>query len=127
MKDWPIEQLRTIVEADDLHIAPFRKDGQTTGTPTWIWCVEVDGDLYVRGYNGTRSSWYKSAVQQRKGKIFAAGNTLDVSFEPVSGSLNDQIDAAYQAKYEGSQYLEPMISERARAATVKVLPRTDAA
>ncbi len=40
------------VEADDLHIAPFREDGVTPGTPTWIWSVAVGGDLYVRGYNG---------------------------------------------------------------------------
>jgi hypothetical protein len=24
----------------------------TPGTPTWIWSVVVDGQLYVRGYNG---------------------------------------------------------------------------
>jgi hypothetical protein len=124
MKDWAIEQLHTIVKADDLHIAPFRKDGKTPGTPTWIWCVEVDGNLYVRGYNGTSSSWYQSAVQQRGGRIVAAGMTLDVSFETVSGPVNDRIDAAYKAKYHGSPYLPAMISERACAATIRISPRT---
>jgi hypothetical protein len=127
MKDWAIEQLHTIVEADDLHIAPLRKDGKTPGTPTWIWCVEVDGHLYVRGYNGTNSSWYQSAVQQRRGKIVSAGITLDVAFEPVPGPVNDRIDAAYKAKYRASPYLNPMISERARAATVKISPCADTA
>lgn len=38
--------------SDDLHISPFREDGKTYGTPTWIWSVVVDGGLYVRAYNG---------------------------------------------------------------------------
>jgi hypothetical protein len=45
---WAKEELRGIAEADDLHVAPFREDGMTYGTPTWIWSVVVDGSLYVR-------------------------------------------------------------------------------
>ena len=33
---WPKDQLKQIAAADDLHIAPFREDGATPGTPTWI-------------------------------------------------------------------------------------------
>jgi len=39
---WSQDTLRKIAEADDLHIAPFREDGETYGTPTWIWSVAVD-------------------------------------------------------------------------------------
>lgn len=35
------DELRKIAEADDLHISPFREDGVTYGTPTWIWSVVV--------------------------------------------------------------------------------------
>ena len=49
---WRPEELRRIAETDDLHISPFREDGVTYGTPTWIWSVVVDDGLYVRGYNG---------------------------------------------------------------------------
>ena len=52
---WSADELRKIIEADDLHISPFREDGVTPGTPTWIWAVAVDGDLYVRGYNGQKA------------------------------------------------------------------------
>lgn len=120
---WQKDQLDRIVKADDLHISPFRDDGKTHGTPTWIWCVEVQGELYVRGYNGTASRWYQAAVQQRAGRISAAGSVIDVSFEPVSGGINDAIDEAYKAKYRTSAYLRPMIGHRARAATIKVVPR----
>ncbi len=123
MKAWAKEELHKIAEADDLHIAPFREDGRTYGTPTWIWSVAVDDALYVRGYNGQRSRWYQSAVHQRAGRIIAAGLTKEVVFEAVEGPLNDRIDDAYRAKYRGSQYLRPMISKRARGATVRIWPR----
>ena len=45
MATWPRDELRRIAEADDLHIAPFREDGVTYGTPTWIWSVAVDDAL----------------------------------------------------------------------------------
>ncbi len=44
---WSKDELRKIAEADDLHISPFREDGVTYGTPTWIWSVAVDDALYV--------------------------------------------------------------------------------
>ena len=120
MMPWPKDDLRKVAEADDLHIAPFRDDGVTYGTPTWIWSVAVDGALYVRGYNGQKSRWYQAAVRQKAGRIAAAGMTKEVSFEPVDGPINDRIDDAYQEKYRGSQYLNQMIGARARAATVKI-------
>ncbi len=117
------DELRKIAKADDLHISPFREDGKTYGTPTWIWSVVVDDELYVRGYNGQKSSWYQAAVAQKAGRIIAGGMTKEVTFEPVNGAINDLIDDAYQAKYRGSPYLPPMISARARSATVKATPR----
>jgi hypothetical protein len=41
---WNAEELRRMTETDDLHISPFREDGATYGTPTWIWSVVVDDD-----------------------------------------------------------------------------------
>lgn len=120
---WPNDELRRIGETDDLHIAPFREDGTTYGTLTWIWSVVVDGDLYVRAYNGKSSRWYRAALEQKAGRITAAGMTKDVAFEPVEGPINDAIDDAYRAKYHDSPYLPPMLNPRARAATVRILPR----
>lgn len=125
MSTWQKAELRKIAEADDLHISPFREDGVTYGTPTWIWSVAVGDSLYVRAYNGQNSSWYKAALRQKAGRITTAGITREVTFEPVEGSINDQIDDAYQEKYKGSPYLAPMIGARARSATVKVTPRDE--
>jgi hypothetical protein len=127
MTTWSKDELRKIAAADDLHVAPFREDGATYGTPTWIWSVAVDDALYVRGYNGQNSRWYQAAVRQKAGRIIAAGTTKEVAFAPVDGPINDRIDDAYRAKYRGSRYLGPMIGARARSATVKIMPRgTDA-
>ena len=123
MAAWSNDELRKIADADDLHIAPFREDGSTYGTPTWIWSVSVDDALYVRGYNGQNSRWYQAAVRQKAGRIIAAGMTKEVVFEPVEGPINDRIDHAYREKYRGSPYLKPMIGARARSATVRIMPR----
>lgn len=125
MSAWSKEDLRKIADADDLHISPFRDDGVTYGTPTWIWSVVVDNALYVRGYNGQQSRWYQAAVKQKSGRITIAGMTKEVVFEPVQGALNDRIDDAYREKYKRSPYLKPMISQRARSATVKIMQRDD--
>ena len=66
--EWSPNELRQILDSDDLHISPLREDGKTYGTPTWIWSVVVDGALYVRGYNGQQSRWYQAAVRQRAGR-----------------------------------------------------------
>ena len=123
MNEWAKEELYRIAKSDDLHISPFREDGKTFGTPTWIWSVVVDGALYVRPYNGRSSRWYQAAMRQRAGRIMAAGLTKDVTFEPADDRINDRIDDAYRAKYKGSPYLDRMIDTRVRTTTVRVVPR----
>ena len=125
MSRWSKDELSKIAETDDLHISPFREDGKTYGTPTWIWSVVVDDALYVRAYNGRNSRWHQAATRQKGGRITAAGITKEVTFEPVHGAINDRIDEAYQTKYNMSPYLKPMIGARARAATARVIPRKD--
>ena len=124
MNSWKKDELRKIGETDDLHISPLRDDGKTYGTPTWIWSVVVEDELYVRAYNGKESRWYQAAVRQKAGRITAAGMTKEVAFEAVSGEINERIDEAYRVKYAGNSFLKPMISGRARRATVRVVPRS---
>jgi hypothetical protein len=99
---WPHTELQRIAESDDLHIGPFREDGRTYGTPTWIWSVVVEDALYVRPYNGKNSSWYQAAVRQKAGRIRAAGMAKEVRFELVEGTINDRIDEAYQKHWHGA-------------------------
>src|SRR4051812_16933333 len=103
MTAWSKDELRKIAGADDLRISPFREDGVTYGTPTWIWSVAVDDALYVRAYSGQNSRWYQAAVRQKAGRVTAAGMTKEVTFEPV----NHLADDAYPAKYRGGPDLNP--------------------
>jgi len=125
--NWPKDELRQIAGSDDLRIAPFREDGVSYGTPTWIWSVVVDGRLYVRAYSGVESRWYRAAMREKAGRISAAGMIRDVTFEPIAGPINDRIDDAYRAKYASNQYLASMIGPRARSATVCITPYDPAA
>ena len=84
MSAWKLDEIRTIAASDDLHVSPFREDGHTYGTPTWIWSVVVDGKLYVRPYNGAASRWYKAAMRQHSGRITVAGFTKEVTFADAS-------------------------------------------
>jgi hypothetical protein len=125
MATWTPDTIAAIAASDDLHVSPFRADGTTYGTPTWIWSVVVDGDLYVRAYNGRRSRWYRSAVEQGAGRITVAGADHEVTFEAIGPDLNGRIDAAYETKYAGSQYLPPMLQDGPTSATVRIRPRLD--
>ena len=120
---WPDGLPDAIVIADDLKISPLRADGRTYGTPTWIWCVRVDDDLYVRAYHGPSSRWYAAALARPDGRIHAAGHVLAATFEPAPESLADRIDAAYRDKYAGSPYLAPMLADGPRAACFRIIPR----
>lgn len=123
MGKWSKEELRKIAETDDLHISPFREDGKTYGTPTWIWSVVVGDAIYVRPYNGKKSRWFQASVSQKGGRIKAAGITKEVAFEQVNGAIKDQVDDANRAKYSSSEYLAPMVGEPIRSVTVKIMPQ----
>ena len=122
MNTWSKDELQKISETDDLHIAPLREDGVTHGTPTWIWSVSVNGNLYARAYNGSASSWYKAAIRQKAGRITAAGSQWDVTFAVADATLTQQIDDAYKTKYGSNPYLASMIGDKARSATVTIFP-----
>lgn len=53
----------------------------------------------------------------------AAGMTKDVTFEMVQGNINDLINEAYKEQYSKSQYMPLMIESRAKAATVRIVPK----
>jgi len=122
MNTWPTAIITAIAASDDLHIAPYREDGVTTGTPTWIWSVVLDGRLFVRAWNGPRSRWHRAAMNQGAGRITAAGTEYEVEFTSADPDLQARIDEAYRSKYAGSPYLPPMVSPGPQSATVEITP-----
>lgn len=120
---WNTKTLAAIDQADDLKIAPFHEDMLTTGTPTWIWEVVVDGRLFVRAYFGKNSRWFQAALKQKKGKIYTLNSVFNVQFAFIDDEvLKQSIDEAYRQKYAASPYLKHMISSNSRNATIEILP-----
>lgn len=127
MTKWTDEQLQYFKDQDDFHVSPYYSDGKTYGTPTWIWSVAAEGDLYIRAWNGQDSRWYQSAVEQGAGQMVIQGVSYPVYYTPVrtDKQLTEKINQAYQDKYGGSEYLPPMLEEGPVSATVKVTPREE--
>ena len=125
MTAWTTNELAAIAAADELEIAPLRPDG-TQHAPVTIWVVRDGDDLYVRSFRGRDSGWFRGTQASHEGRIRAGGVDKDVTFvDEADPGVNDQIDAAYRDKYRrfGASYVDPMVADRARAATLKLAPR----
>ena len=126
MGQWTSDELEKIGAADELRIAPVRRDG-TLRSPVTVWVVRHGDDLYVRSWRGRDGSWFRAAQARREGHISASGVEKDVTFVEETGpGINDQIDAAYRTKYRRylDSYVPPMISPEARATTLNLVPRS---
>lgn len=124
MSAWTSAELNQIGNADELEIAPLRHDG-TLRKPVTIWVVRVGDDLFVRSYKGRTSTWFRGVQVRHEGRIWAGGVEQDVAFvAEADPAINDQIDAAYRAKYgRYPQYVAPMLTPEVRATTIKLTPR----
>jgi hypothetical protein len=125
MTAWTSNELNKIGTAEELQIMSLRRDGTLRNLVT-IWVVRLGDDLYVRSYKGRTSAWFRGTQARHEGHIQAGGVEKDVTFvEEADPNLNDQIDAAYRAKYRryAASYVDPMVSPEARAATIKLVPR----
>jgi hypothetical protein len=126
MTTWTSDELTHIGTAEELRIASLRRDG-TSRKPVTIWVVRHGDGLYVRPVNGRTGAWFRGTQARHEGHIQAGGVDKDVTFVDVDSdlALNDQIDAAYRTKYR--RYAAPIVgsvvSSKARAATIKLVPR----
>ena len=125
MSAWTPDELARIQAAQELEIAPLRRDG-TLRRPVTIWVIREGEDLYVRSWRGRSGAWYRGVQERYQGHIRAGGVDKDVDFVAVDDEeLNQRIDAAYRAKYGryGSSYVEPMTSGETRTTTLRLEPR----
>ena len=125
MRTWTRDELNNIGTAEEMKIAPLRRDG-TPRDPVTIWVVRLGDDLYVRSAYGRSSAWFRGAQLRHEGRISADGVKKDVVFLDADPNLNDEIDNAYRTKYRrhGAQYVNMMVSPEARSATIKLAPRS---
>ena len=124
MTGWTNDELNRIGSADEIRIAALRPDG-TLHKPVIIWVVRVGDSLYVRSYRGRSGEWFRAVQVRHEGKVWDGGLEKDVSFiEEEDPGINDQIDQAYQTKYQHDYaYVPPMITGEVRTTTLKLVPR----
>jgi len=121
---WTSDQLAKIEAAEELEIAPVRRDG-TLRKPTRIWVVRAGDDLFVRAAYGPGTGWHRVARRSHAGRIRAGGVEQDVTIEDADDAVNDQVDAAYRTKYR--RYAGPIVDSvtnaHARSSTLRLVPR----
>lgn len=125
MNTWTSDELNRIGAAEELEIASLRADGTLRSWRT-IWVVRVGDDLYVRSVYGRGSAWFRGVSDRHEGRIQAGGVEKDVSFaDETDSEVNEQIDAAYRAKYRryAANIVGSTVTPEARGATLKLLPR----
>jgi hypothetical protein len=120
---WNPTQLAQIAAAREIEISALREDGGLS-KPVTIWAVQVGEELYVRSVRGSGGGWYKTAEQRHEGRIEAGDIAVDVTFEDAPHHLDDEIDAAYKAKYGyPSDPVDSVNTDAAQATTIRLLPR----
>jgi hypothetical protein len=122
MTKWKTNDLAGFGDAQEVHVAGMRRDGSLRA-PVIVWVVRVGDDLYTRSVNGPDAAWFRGTRVQHRGKITAGSLTTDVDFVDAGGRVDEEIDAAYRAKY--SSYPGPVRSitdALARSTTTKLVP-----
>jgi hypothetical protein len=126
MTAWTGDELNKIGNAEELEIASLRRDGPLR-KPRTIWVVRLGDDLYVRSVYGRTSGWFRGTQVRHEGRIWAGGVEKDVTFvEETDPAINDRIDSAYRTKYRryAASIVGSTVTPQARAATLKLVPRT---
>ena len=122
---WANDELDKIGKAEELEIASLRLDGSLRN-PVTVWVVRLGDDLYIRAVNGRTCAWFRGTQVRHEGNIQAGGVKKYVTFVDANPDLNDEIDAAYREKYRryGASIVDTTVTPEARAATIKLVPRS---
>ena len=125
---WTGDELTRIGTADELRIAPLRRDG-TLRKPKTIWVVRIGDDLYVRSAYERNAAWFRGTQVRHEGRIQAGGVEKDVTFVDIPETdheIHDRIDVAYRTKYSHypERFVSPVVSRESRSVTLKLMPRS---
>ena len=124
MTQWTRDELTKIGRSEELEIASLRLDG-TVRKPVTIWVVRHDDSLYVRSVRGPTAAWFRGTQERHEGRILAGGVEKDVTFVDADHDIDDEVDAAYRAKYRryAGSILNSVLTTEARSTTMKLVPR----
>jgi hypothetical protein len=123
---WSPQDLQSIAASEELQLASRRPDGSLRPFVT-MWVVRAGDDLYVRSAYGPGNPWYRRATASGAGRIRAGGIERDVSFAQAAAEAQDDIDAAYHAKYDqyGPRIVGSVVGPGAHRVTVRLVPQPE--
>jgi len=68
---------------------------------TTIWCVELNGDLYVGSYGDERKVWEQNVASDPRAELSIAGKLYPVTLRPLTIRAQiEAVDSAYAGKYD---------------------------
>jgi hypothetical protein len=115
--------LRHTAEAEEITIGFQRPDGSSGSTPVWI--VRAGDDVFVRSMYGQRGGWYRRLRANPEGMLTDEAHTHLVRAQPVADeSTRQEVTRAYESKYGTSPYVQPLLTEEAIGATLRLEPRS---
>ncbi len=125
MTQWKSDELAKIGAAEEVQIASVRRDG-TLGKPVTVWVVRHGDDVYLRSVRGRGGHWFQGTQARHEGRIRAGGVQQDVAFVDADHDVDDEVDAAYRAKYRryAGSILNSVLTPEARSTTMKLVPRS---
>ncbi len=129
MTAWTRDELTKIGSAEEVEIAPLRRDG-TLRKPVTVWVIRHDDGVYVRSaLKGRNAAWFLGIQETHEGRIWAGGVEKDVIFEEAGHSIDSEVDGAYRAKYRryAGRILNSVLTPEARSTTTKLVPRLKSA
>jgi len=124
MAAWTSDDLNKIASAEEIQIAAQRRDGTVSDRVT-VWAVRHGDTIYIRSaVKGRNAAWYRNVEQAHRGRIWGGRIQKDVEFVDADAEVNDQVDAAYRAKYKryAGRILNSCLTPEARSTTLRVTP-----
>ena len=122
-RTWTADELAALGNADEIDISSRRPDGSLRPYIT-IWAVRAGDDVYVRSAYGPDNGWFRHARAVGDGRIRTGGREWDVAFEEPSSHVDEDLHAAYHAKYDqyGAKVVDPVVSPVSARATLRLVP-----
>jgi hypothetical protein len=124
MTQWTSDQLDKVARAEEVQIASVRREGVLSKRVT-VWAVRHGDEIFVRSVRGRIAHWFRGTQDRHEGRIRAGGVQQDVTFVDADHNLDDEVDAAYRAKYRryAGSILNSVLTPEARSTTIKLVPR----
>ena len=92
-----------------------------------IWCVVVDGRVFVRSWSVKPRSWYRTFLEDPRGTIQVGDREIPVrAVHTRSERLKDAVSRAYLEKYNtpgALKYARDLCRAKSRDTTTELVPR----